>query len=237
MPELSEIRVLVTGDDEADLAAIRGGLPGNVEVVAGLSSAVAAMRLREFGVLVADVQSVQDALVLLRAARRARPVTRGIILVPADQRAEVGSRCRDGWELVAQAAFGVVAHSVQQESLHELVSEARCDYVAERLGQRGWRRRADSAVSTAGDAEALRWASAEQRLARALRVAVAQWATRSPESVEDALRQGAAVVAEAAREANGSPEVLLAMADALGGVLGLDGVGQQRWRGAAGEAA
>ena len=69
MPELSDIRVLVTGDDEADLAAVRTGLHGTVEVVPGLSGAVAAMRLREFGALVADVQSVQDALVLLRAAR------------------------------------------------------------------------------------------------------------------------------------------------------------------------
>ena len=66
MPELSDVRVLLTGDDEADLDAVRFGLPGTIEVAPGLTGAVAAMRLREFGALIADVNSVQDALALLR---------------------------------------------------------------------------------------------------------------------------------------------------------------------------
>lgn len=69
MPEISDVRVLVTGDDEADLTLVRAGLVVPSEVAQGLSLAVAAMRMREFGVLIADVRSAQDALALLRAAR------------------------------------------------------------------------------------------------------------------------------------------------------------------------
>ena len=205
MPELSDVRVLLTGDDEADLDAVRFGLPGTIEVAPGLTGAVAAMRLREFGALIADVNSVQDALALLRAARRARPATRGIVLMSADQAPRAG-----GWELVEQAAFTVVRHPVTSSDLAAFVEAARRDYAQERAG---FVRGADA--EGALDAEATRWLLAERRLAAVLRRAVGRWSTRSQQGVEEAVARGVAAASEATRQAQGSPEMLLAIAAAL----------------------
>ena len=205
MPELSDVRVLLTGDDEADLDAVRVGLPGTIEVAPGLSAAVAAMRLREFGALIADVESVQDALALLRAARRARPATRGIVLMPADQALRAG-----GWELVEQAAFTVARHPVPSTDLAALVEAARRDYAGERAGIVR-----SVEVEAAHDAEATRWLLAERRLAAVLRRAVNRWATRSQQGVDEAVARGVAAASEATRQAQGSPEMLLAIAAAL----------------------
>ncbi|MGE3961438.1 MAG: hypothetical protein AB7F65_07125 [Dehalococcoidia bacterium] len=212
MPELSGIRVLVTGDDEADLAAVRAGLPGTIEVAEGLTAAIAAMRLKEFGALVADVASAQDALALLRAARRARPVTRGIVLMPADQEPRTA-----GWELVEQAAFTVMRHPVVPVDLVTRVDAAREAYAAER----------DGAVRLLQedplDAEATRWLLAERRLAAVLRSSVQRWSTRSQVGVEDAVMRGVQAASQATRDANGSPEVLIALAAALSEANGVKG--------------
>lgn len=214
MPSLSDIRVLLTGDDEADLAVVRSLLPAPSEVAEGLGSAVAAMRLREFGVLVADVSAAQDALALLRAARRGRPATRGIVLMPAHL-----ERDRDGWELVGRAAFTLVQHPVDIEALQAQIEGARRDYLYELVGA-GRRRifpgnHSGDALDTLNSEEA-RWLLAERRLTTVLRRTVSRWATGSHSDMEDALRRGVGALAEATREAEGSPEVLLAIADALG---------------------
>lgn len=204
MPEISDVRVLVTGDDEADLTLVRAGLIVPSEVAQGLSLAVAAMRMREFGVLIADVRSAQDALALLRAARRGRPPTRGIVLLPADHDA-----LSDGWELVARAAFAMVRHPLEVESLGRVIDDARREYVAELRGF------TPSTVPELDDAEGTRWLLAERRLAAVLRRTVTRWSTRSQGGVDIALLRGVEAVAEAARAAHASPDMLLAIADAL----------------------
>lgn len=204
MPELSAIRLLVTGDDEADLGVVTSDLEGDVEVAHGLSAAVASMRLREFGVLVADVESVQDALVLLRAARRSRPATRGLILVPADRQMR-----HDGWELVEQAAFAVLRHPVRPEALQTAVDAARRDYAAERTGF------APIADVAEPESEEIRWMLAERRLAGVLKRALSHWTTRGQGGVDDALRRSVAALTAATREAEGSPDLLMAIAEAL----------------------
>ncbi len=206
MPELSDVRVLVTGDDEADLALVRASLAVSSEVAQGLGFAVAAMRLHTFGVMIADVRAVQDALALLRAARRSRPATRGIVLMPADQPESAG-----GWELVQRSAFALVRHPLDIHRLGALIEDARHDYLSE---LRGWTR--PTVLETDHDIERTRWLLAERRLAAVLRRTVTRWATRSQGGVEVALLQGVEAVIEATRQANGSPEVLLAIADALG---------------------
>lgn len=205
MPDHLGIRVLVTGDDEADLEVVMAALSAPAGVARGLPEAVAAMRLQEFGALVADVEAVQDALVLLRAARRSRPVIRGIILAPA----EISPQA-DGWEQVEQAAFAVVRHPVEQETLAALVEAARADYEAERSTSKRRRR------APLRDPEGLGWLVAERRLAGALRRIVLQWSTRSQAGAEDALLHGVQAAVQVARQANATPEVLLAIADALG---------------------
>ncbi len=207
MPELSDVRVLVTGDDEADLTLVRAGLVLPSEVAQGLSLAVAAMRMREFGVLIADVRSAQDALALLRAARRGRPATRGIVLIPADHDAQA-----EGWELVARAAFAMVRHPLEVDSFGRLMDEARRDYIAE---LRGFTSSIAPADDDSDDSEGTRWLIAERRLAAVLRRTVTRWSTRSQGGVDVAVLRGVEAVAEAARAANASPEVLLAIADAL----------------------
>lgn len=213
MPDLADVRVLLTGDDEADLDAVRTGLTGAIEVASGLTAAVAAMRLREFGALIADVDSVQDALALLRAARRSRPATRGIVLMPADQDPRAGR-----WELVEQAAFVVARHPVPASQLAALVASARGDYMHEREGAIR-----PGGASAASDSEATRWLLAERRLAAVLRRAVNHWSTRSQHGIEETLARGVAAVSEATREAQGSPELLLAIAAALGEVGEVEG--------------
>lgn len=205
MPEISDVRVLVTGDDEADLTLVRAGLVVPSEVAQGLSLAVAAMRMREFGVLIADVRSAQDALALLRAARRGRPPTRGIVLIPADHDAQA-----DGWELVARAAFAMVRHPLEVDALGHVIDDARREYVAELRGFTP-----STAPEADDDAEGTRWLLAERRLAAVLRRTVTRWATRSQGGVDVALLRGVEAVTEAARAAHASPEVLLAIADAL----------------------
>ncbi|MQC17683.1 MAG: hypothetical protein DWG80_01245 [Chloroflexi bacterium] len=205
MPEISDVRVLVTGDDEADLTLVRAGLVVPSEVAQGLSLAVAAMRMREFGVLIADVRSAQDALALLRAARRGRPPTRGIVLIPADHDAQAG-----GWELVARAAFAMVRHPLEVDALGRVIDDARREYIAELRGFTP-----STVPEAADDAEGTRWLLAERRLAAVLRRTVTRWSTRSQGGVDVALLRGVEAVAEAARAANASPEMLLAIADAL----------------------
>jgi len=217
MPSLSDIRVLLTGDDEADLAIVRSVLPAPSEVAPGLGGAVAAMRLREFGVLVADVSAVQDALALLRAARRARPATRGVVLMPAHREPD-----RDGWEIVGRAAFSLVRHPVDVEALGGLIEEARRDYFDELAAAGRWtfvpgiRSGPGPMALDAVDSDEARWLLAERRLAAVLRRTVSRWATGAQGDAEDALLRGVGAVAEATREAQGSPEVLIAIADALG---------------------
>lgn len=214
MPSLSDIRVLLTGDDEADLAIVRSVLPAppaGAEVVRGLGGAVAAMRLREFGVLVADVSAVQEALVLLRAARRARPATRGIVLMPADVPPD-----GEGWELVDRAAFALVRHPVETEALRGLIEEGRRDYLAERAGIAGRAMASGPSAEAASESEDARWLLAERRLTAVLRHTVTRWATASRGDMEDALIRGVGAVSEATREAQGSPRVLIALAEALG---------------------
>lgn len=206
MPESSEVRVLVTGDDEADLTLVRAGLVVPSEVAQGLSLAVAAMRMREFGVLIADVRSAQDALALLRAARRGRSATRGIVLIPADHDAMAG-----GWELDTHAAFAVVRHPLDVDSFGRLIDDARRQYVAELAGPVS-----PAASNVDDDPEGTRWLLAERRLAAVLSRTVTRWSTRSQGGIEVALLRGVGAVAEAARAANASPEMLIAIADALG---------------------
>jgi hypothetical protein len=217
MPSLSDVRVLLTGDDEADLAVVRSTLPAPSEVAVGLGAAVSAMRLREFGVLVADVSAAQDALALLRAARRSRPAARGIVLMPAHMPSDAA-----GWELVGRAAFKLIQHPVDVGALATLIDEARRDYLAELAGRGRWTFargiRSEPGpegveVPDSGDA---RWLLAERRLVAVLRRTVTQWATGPRDDMEDALLRGVGAVAEATREAQGSPEVLIAIAEALG---------------------
>jgi len=211
MPELSDVRVLVTGDDEADLTLVSTSVAVPADIAQGLSRAVALMRLRDFGVLIADVRTVQDALALLRAARRARPVTRGIVLMPADQATPVHAGLSDGWELVQRSAFALLRHPVDTDRLGALIEDARRDYLAELHGPVPV-----ATPETAEDIEHTRWLLAERRLAAVLRRAVTRWGTRAQGGVEVALLRGVEAVAEATRQANGSPEVLMAIAEALG---------------------
>lgn len=91
--------------------------------------------------------------------------------------------------------------------------EAACaDYEAERSTSKRRRR------APLRDPEGLGWLVAERRLAGALRRIVLQWSTRSQAGAEDALLHGVQAAVQVARQANATPEVLLAIADALGRV-------------------
>lgn len=117
-------RVLVTGDAEADLAAIRVS-DCDSEVVRGIGGACAALRLADFGVVVADVAAAHDALAIARAAARGRPAARVICLLPAHADPRV-------LELVERSTHVVRRHPVLRGELDALVAEACAEYEAER---------------------------------------------------------------------------------------------------------
>lgn len=210
MTDLTSIRVLITGDAEADVDFIGERLAESHQIARGVPAAIASMRLADFGVLVADVTGVHDALALLRAARRGRPPTRAIVLIPADED-EGGA----GWELVAGAAFVVLRHPVRPGDLQAMIDAARAEYARALDGA------ATARLPVSESPEDTRWLLAERRLASVLRALVTQRVAVSVDHrVESIVAHGVQAMTVATREGDGGPELLLVIADALNEHIG-----------------
>ena len=158
MSARTDVRVLIAGDGEADLQRLGLiALPSPPQHARGVPAAVAAMRLSDFGVVVADVACVEDALALLRAAGRGRPEAATIVLFPADF-----PDLSTGMDLVYRSAFAVRRHPIGDDELGSLVERAARTY--------------QSVLEAGGLArERGPWAQAEQVLATALSQAAARW--------------------------------------------------------------
>ncbi|MEX1022395.1 MAG: hypothetical protein WD058_04530 [Dehalococcoidia bacterium] len=194
-------RVLIAGDAEADLAGVRlPGFPAPTQVARGVAAACSALRLADFGVVVADVAGADDAMAILRAAGRGRPAARVICLLPAG--------FPGATDLLERSAYAVRRHPLAPGDLDRMVAEASALYEADRSIAAG----APVAIGDRG-----RWADAERALASALeglfRELTGVPADREArEVIERAVRASMA----AARQGTGGAGLVIALADALG---------------------
>jgi len=206
-------KVLVAGDQEADLRLLR--LEGDyaVRTTQGVRLAVSALREDEFAVVVGDVAAVDDAMAILRAAARGRPPARSIVLLPADF-----PEVSPGAALIRASAFATLRHPIEDGVLERIVAEAAADYQSERTAPVvQWRGRTVS--------EERRWREAERALADALRTTVLECSGFQRSTADgvghlDRLVEGvAAAVVEAVQSRQADPAVLSTIAGALiGGV-------------------
>ncbi len=193
--------VLVAGDAEADLGALAGVLTDasvTASVASGIPAACAALRLAEYAVVVADVATPDDALVLLRAAGRGRPAARVVCLFPADYEERP-----DLQGYIEGASFAVRRHPLPGRDLHALVRAAQHDFAAER-GSAPARTHRDQ------------WKDAEQRLAASL-ASLLQESTgheAGPET-QEVIARAVAAASRAARGGEDGPALLLAVAQAI----------------------
>lgn len=119
----TSLPILLAGDAEADLDALRALMESAEErltLARSVALACAALRRVEYGVVVADVATVEEGFTILRAARRTRPVTPVICLLPA---------YLDPWgsaasERVHELAFAVRLHPLDADTLQDLVTAA-----------------------------------------------------------------------------------------------------------------
>ncbi|MDA0270293.1 MAG: hypothetical protein O2798_02800 [Chloroflexi bacterium] len=119
-----QLPLLLAGDDEADLERVGDAFDGvSMRVVhaRGLALACAALRGADYSVVVADVATLEEAMVILRAAGRTRPAIPVVTLLPADLGAQ---RPVELVEVVQRTSFATRSHPVTDEELLAMVNAA-----------------------------------------------------------------------------------------------------------------
>jgi len=199
MPELPGPGVLIAGDAESDfdLARLLDGL-GVVRTTRGIPAAVTALRTGEFGVVVADLTSVDDALSIVRAAARCRPPAPVICLFPADLDAP-----SERLAVLEQATFWHGQHPLPRGFLRGLVTAAGDVNRVERTRRPARPVQAD-------------WSAAERELTASLVRLLEEIGGRAPDRIaRDTVLRCVEAAAEIARTENDGPGLLLAIARAL----------------------
>lgn len=199
MSDDRRVPVLITGDTEADLGRLALAVRAPVTIARGIAAGCAALRSSDFGAVVVDVQTGDDAFAILRAAGRGRPAARVICLMAADFSGQV-----DIAGLIAQSAFAVRRHPVSTAEVNQLVAEAVADYGSSEPEIQG-----SSPVPA-------RWTDAEYQLADALRsIVVALTGRRADEAAEEVIDRCIAAASEAVRSGVDGHTLLQAFAGAL----------------------
>ena len=199
MSDDRRVPVLITGDTEADLGRLALAVRAPATIARGIAAGCAALRSSDFGAVVVDVQTGDDAFAILRAAGRGRPAARVICLMAADFSGQV-----DIAGLIAQSAFAVRRHPVSTAEVNQLVAEAVADYGASEPEIRG-----SSPVPA-------RWTDAEYQLADALRsIVVALTGRRADEAAEEVIDRCIAAASEAVRSGVDGHTLLQAFVGAL----------------------
>ena len=199
MPDDRQVPVLITGDTEADLGRLALSVHAPTTVARGIAAGCAALRSSDFGAVVVDVQTGDDAFAILRAAGRGRPAARVVCLMAADFSGQV-----DIAGLIARSAFAVRRHPVSTSEVNRLVAEAVADYES-----------SEPEIQVPSPVR-LRWSDAEYQLADALRsVVLALTGRRADEAAERVIERCIAAASEAARDGLDEHTLLTALAGAL----------------------
>lgn len=193
------VPVLITGDAEADLGRLALSVQAPTTVARGISAGCAALRSSDFGAVVVDVQTGDDAFAILRAAGRGRPAARVVCLMAADFSGHL-----DIASLIARSAFAVRRHPVSTAEVNRLIVQALTAYES-----------SESEIRVSSPVPA-RLSDAEDELAEALRsVVVALTGRRADEAAERVIARCVAAAAEAARDGLDGDTLLKALAGAL----------------------